>query len=262
MPTCAIDSGCSVKSGALQYTTGGAASTTCPANMTDGQACQAICDAGAKVEGTIKCSSGRLVDVSHCTAEGVTVEKVLKISGTVNVEVSGTPTVDSLTKAIAAALGVPPPYVSIFLDTVAGRRLRSGIQRVPARFLASNVIVEYEVVVPTSTTATTIATAAMALSAPNSTAGQEFKRSMLGSGIEVLSVVQVHSPIAIESLAVKQPVEETPVAEEPESSGVNVAAVIGSVTGGGFIVLVGVSAYLWFVRRKAKSAGPLMTSSC
>lgn len=260
-PTCAIDSGCTVESAALQYTTGGAASTTCPANMIDGQSCQSICNAGAKVEGAIKCTSGRLVDVSHCVETGVTVEKVLKMSGTVNVEVAGTPTVESLTNAIAAALGVAPQYVSIILDTIGARRLFSGLQSAPARFLASNVNVRYEVVVPADITATMIATAAMALSESNSIAGQAFKQSMLSSGVEVLSIVQVYPPVAVESFAIKQPAEQPPGLETSESSDVDVAAVIGGATGGCFVVLMGVSGYLWFVRRKSESGNPLMTQT-
>merc|ERR1711966_534267 len=95
---------CAIESGALDRTTGGAASTTCPTVMTQSQSCQAICPNNAAVEGTIKCMSGRLVDASHClSSAGLLTERVTKVVGTVDVELTGVPTVVLLTAAVATA---------------------------------------------------------------------------------------------------------------------------------------------------------------
>merc|ERR1719265_2569693 len=101
IPTCGADRGCDTAS-ALQLTSG-AVSTTCSQKMTNQQTCMAVCRSNARVEGTIKCMSGRLIDSSHCiSAPDVTPMKMLKVSGTVFIGLTAIPTAASLRKATSS----------------------------------------------------------------------------------------------------------------------------------------------------------------
>lgn len=228
--------------------------------MADGQICGAVCSGNARVEGAFKCISGMLTGASYCISEaGVTTENVTKIVGTIKVEVTGSPTVDSLTKAIADAFGLDPQYVDVFFNaaTSSGRLLLSASESAPPRFLASRFNVQYEVVVTPNMTQSTLISAAKALSESNSTVGKAFMQSMLNSGVTVLSVAPVHSPIAVQSIVVKdqsggiiKPGQPAPGPGPKKDSDVNIGAIIGGVVGGAILLLIIAASvrYCWMQR--------------
>lgn len=234
--------------------------------MTHLQSCEAVCPDNVKVEGSIKCMSGRLVDASHClSSAGLVTEVVTKVVGTFDVELTGVPTVASLTAAVAGAFAVDQQYVFVTFSTATagtGGRLLSALRSAPLRFLASKINIDYEVTVPPNTTKTEaeVVTAAQALSEPQSAAGQAFSQSMLDSGVLVVSVDSVKDPITVQSIVVRdetgavvKPIQAT-TTDAPlpsEGSDINVAAVVGGVVAGlTLLVLLGGLVHYFMLRRK------------
>merc|ERR1712178_463861 len=225
---------CIVESDALDHTTGDAVSTTCPANMTHMQSCEAVCAESVKAEGTIKCMSGRLVDTSHClTNAGFSTQTVTKVFGTFELEVTGVPTVLALTAAVVEAFGVDEEYVSIAFSTVAGTggRLLSVFRNAPLRLLASKVAVEY--------------------------------------GVVVVSVSHGADPVTVQSVIVRdasgtvvKPTQGAPVdAIVPnDDSDVDVAAVVGGVVAGlAVLAFLGVLMHYFMLRRKADASDEMVS---
>jgi len=221
--------------------------------MTDGQTCVAVCSGSARVEGTIKCKSGRLIDTSYCIAgPGFTSEKVVKVFGTLDVVVTGDLTVASLTISVAFAFGIDRQYIFIFFGSLSGRggRLLSAHQSPPLRFLTSNINVGYEVIVPPNVTQRSIVSAATALSEPTSTVAKSFAQSMSSSGVKVVSVAHVDHPIAVQSITVTDPTgapikpgQAAPALPPNEEADLNIQTMIGAIVGG---VVVGIIALLIF----------------
>lgn len=222
-----------------------------------------------EVKGAIKCMSGRLVDASHClTDAGLVTETVTKIVGTFDMQLTGVPTVASVTAAVATAFGVDQQYVFVTFGSVAGSggRLLSVLRSAPLRFLASKFNIEYEVVVLPNTTKTEdeVVGAALALSEPQSTAGTTFSQSMLDAGVVVWWVAQVQEPVTIESLVVRdetgtvvKPAHSTPgdATSSNKDSDIDVAAVVGGVVAGLvlLVLLAGMVHYLT-LRRKVEDS--------
>jgi len=207
IPTCGADKGCDTAS-ALQLTSG-ATSTTCSQQMANQQTCVAVCGSSARVEGTIKCISGRLVDSSHCvSAADVIPVKMLKVFGTVVIGLTGMPTSAAVTKAIADAFLTDPNYVSVASDAFpsADGRLLAASQRTPPRFLSSVITVQYTVAMTPNREqhSSSALSNVMALSSPNSAAGQAFSQSMKGSGVTVLSLVYFNRPVIVTDSVVLQ----------------------------------------------------------
>jgi len=212
--------------------------------------------------------SGRLIDASHCVTGDLSSENVVKIVGTVDVEVTGTPTISSLTKAVADAFGIDRQYVFVTFNTVAGSggRLLSVPRSAPLRFLASKINVEYEVVVPSNTTQSEFVVAAMALSDPQSDVGQAFMQSMSVSGVVVIRVAHVQDPIAVPSVIVRdqtgtivKPAQMATSLSPNKESGVNIGAVVGGVVAGVIVlVILGVLVHYFFLtQRNAESVNEL-----
>lgn len=207
IPICGADKGCDTAS-ALQLTSG-ATSTTCSQKMANQQACVAVCRSSARVEGTIKCISGRLVDSSHCvSAQDVIPIKMLKVFGTVFIGLTGMPTSASVTKAIADAFLTHPNYVSVASDAFPSSdgRLLAARQRTPLRFLSSVITVQYTVAIKPNREqhSSSALSNVMALSTPNSASGQAFSQSMKGSGVTVLSLVYFNRPVIVTDSVVLQ----------------------------------------------------------
>lgn len=273
IPICGDDTGCNGES-ALQHTSG-AVSTNCSASMVDQDRCAAVCSGDVRVQGTIKCMSGRLVDASHCISDMSLMRKdVLKLFGTVDLAFTGSPTSASLTKAVSDAFGVGQEYVAVYSEafpTSAGRLL-SAIQRVPpVRFLdaVETIKFQYTVVVdPNATqnvTTQNVFSDAMALSDLNSTVGHVFAQSLLTSGVIVKSVSYHYDPVVVKSLILtdasgevakfdvsqKQTTPTTPPENDDWSIGTIILIVAGSLLG--LAMFVGIAQYLILMRRKAEA---------
>jgi len=270
IPTCDADRGCDTAS-ALQLTSG-AISTTCSQKLTNQQTCVAVCSGNARVEGTIKCISGRLIDSSHCiSAPDVSPVKMLKVFGTVFIGLAGIPTAASLTKAISDAFVTHPDYVSVASDAFPSSdgRLLAARQRTPLRFLSSVITVEYTVAItPNSLQHSSSALSnAMALSSLDSEAGQAFSQSMKSSGVTVLSLVYFNLPIIVTDSAVLQnaagtieqfvvspawEVKTMPTKNGDLGVGTILAAVFGSLL---FLMILGGLARTCFVMRRSFTDG-------
>jgi len=264
VPICGGDTGCSGES-ALQHTSG-AVSTNCSASMADKDTCAAVCSGAARVEGTMKCVSGRLVDSSHCISDtGLKRKDVLKVFGTVDLAVTGSPTSASLTKAIADAFSVGQEYVVVDSDAfpTSDGRLLSAIHQVPVRFLDAVDTIEfrYTVAVDPNTTQSAFSDA-MALSDLNSSVGRAFAQSLLSSGVTVKSVSNQYDPVVVKSSiltdqsgeVVKFDVSQkptTPPENNDWSIGTIIAIVIGSVLG--LLICGGIAQYLLLMRKKAEA---------
>lgn len=240
--------------------------------MTHLQSCEAVCTDNRKVEGTIKCISGRLVDASHCVTDtGFITETVTKVVGSLDLELSAAASVASLTLAIAGAVGVDQQYVFVSFRTVLGSsgRLLSAATSASLRSLAATVSVDYEVAVPASCSpfecsASDVVAAALALSQPESDAERAFSESMLGSGVVVVSVSQINEPVTIESVVVRdekgavvKPIQTALVydATTRESTSIDLGAVIGGVVAGlALLVLVGGLIHYFRLRQKVESS--------
>jgi len=217
------------------------------------------------VEGTIKCSAGRLLDSSHCTPEeGTTTVQVTKVFGVFDVEVTGNPNAASFAKGIAEALGVDEQYVAVFSDAFLFRRL-SNERSAPLRFLSWRIQIDYEVVIKPDTSQSEVVKAAMLFSDSSSSVSQVFVTSMLDSGVTVASVAHVHYPIVVQSIVVldQQGVivmagqdSSNPVAKAEEDSGVDVGFVVSGVFAGltFLMCLGGTGGYMVFKRRAHQEA--------
>merc|ERR1711988_145909 len=224
------------------------------------------------VEGAIKCMSGRLVEASHCLGSaGLITETVTKVVGTVDLELTGVPTVVVLTAAVASAFGVDQQYVFVTFSAVNGHggRPLSGLRSVPPRSLVSKINVAYEVIVPPNTnkTESEIVGSALALSDPQSDVGEVFSQSMQNAGVEVLSVAQIVEPVLVQSVVVRdengaivKPTQEVPptaVAPTKEAD-VDIAAVVGGLAAGlVLLVLLGGLVRYLMIRRKLDSSDEL-----
>lgn len=209
--------------------------------------------------------SGSLIDASHCVATGAVSEAVVKVFGAVNVEVTGTPTVASLEAAVAEALSTDRKYVFASFKSASGntgRRLSSR-QSAPSRFLASNINVDYEVIVPPNRTKTELVSLARGLSNVSSATGQAFRQSMSSSGVVVVGISEIRQPIAVQSVIVRDEAGniikpgQTPSAPSPapgNESDVNVGAIVGGVVAGVIllVILIGL-VYYFLTRSKAES---------
>jgi len=264
IPTCGADRGCDTASALLL--TSEAVSTTCSQKMANQQTCVAVCRSNARVEGTIKCISGRLVDSSHCvSATDVTPVKMLKVFGTVFIGFTGIPTAASVKKAIADACLTHPDYVSVASDAFPSSdgRLLAARQRTPLRFLASVITVQYTVAItPNEQHSSKALSNAMTLSSLKSAGGQAFLQSMKSSGVTVLSLVYFNLPIIVSNSIVLQnaagAVEQTEVSQALEvetmltgkedlGAGTIVVVVLGSLL---FLIILGSLARTCFVIRR------------
>jgi len=269
IPTCVADRGC-VTTSALQLTSG-AISTTCSQKMANQQTCVAVCHSNAaRVEGTIKCLSGRLVDSSHCVSDqDVTPIKMTKVFGTVFIGLSHIPTADSVKKAFADAYLTHPDYVSVASDAFprSDGRLLVARQRTPLRFLSSVIAVDYTVAISPNCSehSSKALSSAMALSSLKSKVGKAFSQSMKSSGVTVISLVDFNLPIIVNNAivlhnaagAIEQPeasslssaLGDTSMQPEKEGLGVGtaLAVVLGSLL---FLTILGFLARTCFVIRR------------
>jgi len=199
---------------------------------------------------------------------------VTKVVGTFDVELTGVPTLPALTAAVAAAFGVDEQYILVAFNTMAGDggRLLTASRSAPLRSLASKVAIEYEVVVPPNTTKTEeeVLGAALALSESQSNATLAFSKSMLASGVVVVSVTQVEDPVTVQSVivrdasgAVVKPTQGASIDDTSpgEDSDIDVAAVIGGVIAGlAVLALFGWLVHYLMQRRKTEAPEDMVST--
>lgn len=268
IPICGGDTGCNGES-ALQHTSG-AFSTNCSASMVNQDTCAAVCSGDVRAQGTIKCVSGRLVDASHCISDmGLMLRNVLKVFGTVDLALTGSPTSASLTKAVSDAFSVGQEYVAVDSGAfpASDGRLLSDIQHVPSlRFLDAVDTIEfrYTLAVDPNTTQNAFSNA-MALSDLNSSVGRAFAQSLLSSGVIVKSVSYHYDPVVAQSSiwtdasgeVVKFDVSQKPAAPTmpPENDDFSVVTIILVIAGSllAFAMLCGIAQCLVLMQRKAEA---------
>jgi len=235
--------------------------------MVDQESCSAVCSDDARVEGTIQCVSGRLVDASHCISDtSLKRTDVFKVFGTVDLAATGSPTSASVTKAVAEAFKVDKEHVVVDSDAfpASDGRLLSANLHTPLRFLdaLSTLEFRYTVVVPLNTSQNAFRDA-MSLSESNSTVGRAFMDSMASSGVKVHSVSYHYDPVVLKSViltdqsgeVVKFDVSQKPTSAPPANSDWSTGAIIALVIGGLLLLLVigAMAQYLLLMRRKAEA---------
>lgn len=153
----------------------------------------------------ISCVDGRVAGVSYCVSNDKTfAENVTKIVGELQMEARGSPTMQSVTEAIAKSLDVEKQYVLVFLDTHRTRRLARFLQSVVSTPSVFNV--EYEVVVPPSRTLADLLLATTSLHNETSPVARSFASALLNTGVSVSRLIVVQSPVPVRLTVVKDEV--------------------------------------------------------
>lgn len=207
---CQVDAGCNGDSAVPS----GTSTTDCPATMFNGDTCKAVCSMGTSardVYGNFLCSLGELVGESTCIDpdSGATTREVERVSGSLRIETSSTPSEDDIKTALVDALpGVELRHVvSASVIAVVRRLTESGT--FPLRRLGDVHQVDYTIDVPIGMQTVSLVNALQSLSADSDVA-QAFKESLKNNAdITVASISHRIAPRSYIAVVVDDPLTVT-----------------------------------------------------
>lgn len=187
---------CSTKN-VIDFTPGvSVTGSTCPAELADGQSCEATCGSNTKVYGTVKCLHGVLHDVSMCLPKADH-ESMRKFKGTNVVKVFGgwELTFDRAvenTTLITAAVVKGFKVRSDFVESVRCKKLDG-----------TTYHVDYGLICKPGLKGDHMKTFAHNFLQANSTNYKVFTTNLESNGLKLLSIAESHPAVAVDSFVFK-----------------------------------------------------------